>query len=182
MLPKCMCDNIWLFERLSLERWVATLVLSTGWGTFALKFVIWVMAVGQISVLGMGGGVLGPPRTKVYKSVLWVGVFWIDYVLGTGDAKWLVLMGGGGKTCPPRIISGIALMGQGQDKTSIPEVCVLPNFGTNWITDYLPDTAGCYHAQLRTLYMCESKPWRSEKKQMSDRHDCRRRLRSCSRW
>ena len=53
---------------------------------FAPKFVLRVMGVEQISLLGMGKGVLATPeRIILLKSVLWVGVFLINYVLGMGD-------------------------------------------------------------------------------------------------
>ena len=72
-----------LFQKLS---WGAvTLSWSSGWGTFALKFVLWVMGVEQKSVLGMRGHAGNPQDIlKLHWVVLWVEIFLINYVLGMG--------------------------------------------------------------------------------------------------
>ena len=64
------------------------------------------------SVLGMGECPGNPQEILPLKSVLWVGLFLIHYVLGVGaGATWCVLrVGGAKKFWPPlQIISEIAL-------------------------------------------------------------------------
>ena len=69
------------------------LFLSSGWGTFALKFVLWVDGCRTKICPGDGGGGWQPPgHTKVTPSSpgRW-GNWYINYVLGVGaGAKWFV--------------------------------------------------------------------------------------------